>query len=160
MKPKKYTSKNSWETISLHDCDISDITLTNNSVSFQFEEGFWVTPNNKYSQSKQTIRTRQARMTAMGMGTFKVVWAEPYSVSKIPFPKETVNQSLEETLVDNIRNNRWRVEINSLISANQQMEINCYIYMDYPPHNSALTICFDFHYVEYCWDKFNFNAVF
>lgn len=43
----RFKSVNGWETISLHDCNISQLILDKYMEVFIFQNGFWVTPKNE-----------------------------------------------------------------------------------------------------------------
>ena len=49
-------------SITLHDCYANRITVEKGKISFDFEEGFWITPDHKSSNLQETVRTDSSRV--------------------------------------------------------------------------------------------------
>jgi hypothetical protein len=63
----KYTEINAYNTISLHDCKASVITMEGSDLIFDFPDGFWITPLSSHSDHDCPIKTGPAQLCIHGI---------------------------------------------------------------------------------------------
>lgn len=62
----KYAENNCCETISLHDCRVNAISQENNSIVFNFYDGFWLLPKHELNPKTVPVRTGRAQLLMEG----------------------------------------------------------------------------------------------
>ena len=63
----KYTELDAYNTISLHDCKATSITMEGSNLIFNFPDGFWITPANKHINHDRPIKTGPAQLCIRGV---------------------------------------------------------------------------------------------
>ena len=63
----KYTEIDAYNTISLHDCKATAITLDGSDLIFDFPDGFWITPASSYIDRDCPIKTGPAQLCIHGI---------------------------------------------------------------------------------------------
>ena len=62
----KYTELDAYNTISLHDCKATSITMEDSNLIFDFPDGFWITPASSYIDRDRRIKTGPAQLCIHG----------------------------------------------------------------------------------------------
>ena len=63
----KYTELDAYNTISLHDCKATSITMEGSNLIFDFPDGFWITPASKHINHDHPIKTGPAQLCIRGV---------------------------------------------------------------------------------------------
>ena len=63
----KYTERNAYSSISLHDCKSDSITIYGNNLIVEFPDGFWITPASSHSDHDKPVKTGPAQLCICGV---------------------------------------------------------------------------------------------
>ena len=63
----KYTELDAYNTISLHDCKATSITMEGSNLIFDFPDGFWIMPASSYIDRDCPIKTGPAQLCIHGI---------------------------------------------------------------------------------------------
>ena len=63
----KYTERNAYSSISLHDCKSDSITINGNNLIVDFPDGFWITPASSHSDHDKPVKTGPAQLCICGV---------------------------------------------------------------------------------------------
>lgn len=59
----KYSAKNDYPNIILHDCRMTKLFVENKDIIFEFDDnGFWIVGNKKHNQFEETLRTDKSEI--------------------------------------------------------------------------------------------------
>ena len=106
----KYTSKNSYPNIILHDCEIEGIRIEDTAVVLEFDKwGFWICDDHPQNSFKKLLRTGKSEVRLTDVDVFSVyVHSQLRFAGKILFTKRS-EVSLDD-FATNINFGKWKFE--------------------------------------------------
>lgn len=155
-------SLNAWDNISLHDCELLKIDIDGDNICCKFKHGFWITPNNPYSQSNKIIKSDDnSYIIIYGMQDIIATWEETCNNSeKTAFQNEHADTDLAQLLLHNINTGKWSFEIIYQETDNDFMVVGGYIHFNKAPFDTFIIVRFKYSRLEYYWNSFNFHEIF
>lgn len=138
--------------ISLHDCVAKRAYLENGKLAFEFEDGFWVSPEHPKSNLDKLVRTDFSKVE------YTLTDGKDYDVTiyvfKRAFNKRTVGTewTLDE-LLENINLGKCRLEfLYQYLDYNARM-VECELHFDKKPYHKGCIIKISAPEVSYYWNN-------
>lgn len=63
----RFSERNAYSSISLHDCRADSVTVNGNDLIFDFPDGFWITPASAYIDHDQPVKTGPSQLCFHGV---------------------------------------------------------------------------------------------
>ncbi len=151
----KYSTKNDYPIIILHDCCIENITIDGHNIVFDFDEnGFWVSGNSKYNSDEKTLRTdkSEVQFTNCDFDFIRIYIYNTYRIFGKPFFTRRIELPLKK-LSTLINSRKWQFEfIDELYAWHEAFFIGL-LRSKSKPYHIECQIHFSYEDMLYCWNK-------
>lgn len=151
----KYSSKNDYPNIILHDCHVTKISVENKDIILEFDDyGFWMIENNKHNPFGKTLRTDKSeirfvncQLDSISIYIFKVfhLFRKPVLTNRIEIPLEN--------LMYQINSGKWRFEFIDEYYACNEALFNGWIRFDKKPYHMECQLQLLFEDMKYSWNR-------
>ncbi|MDE6434699.1 MAG: hypothetical protein K2L07_10795 [Lachnospiraceae bacterium] len=148
----KYSDHNEKDDISLHDCRATKIVASDDTLSFIFKEGFWVSERNIHNSNKKLSYTDESEVK------FKALYEDIESNITIYVFTDTneENKTIREfipldTFVEEI-NGGMELEFLYSYKGYQSFIFECMIWFDNEPYHKECVIIISADEVVYSWN--------
>lgn len=138
---------NAWDTISLHDCDITKIEHSGKDLILYFTDGFWVGTNNEFNNESYTHKTDiKSRLVIENVGNIDALYAEE-------IPEKYIYNPLIDAFLQNINSGDWIFEVINEIHGKGKVKYEGYLRMDEAPYNLAICFYLECEDIHYYWNN-------
>ena len=98
--------------ISLHDCIVNKIDLSENSLSFLLDDGFWVLSDSKHNNLGETVRTDKAKIEFVGFDKDFSAFFIYKRLRLFGIPLCVIRKKVSiDSLFKRINNCEWEIEL-------------------------------------------------
>lgn len=138
--------------LSLHDCTAGRAYFENGKLGFEFDDGFWISPEHPESDLSSAVRTDFSKVE------YTLEYGEIYDVTVYVFKKTVFNKSVRtelsvEELVELINGGRCRLEfIYQYLDHNSRI-IECELRSDKKPYRRECMLKISASEVNYYWNE-------
>lgn len=151
----KYSAKNAYPGIILHDCRIIKVRIDGRDLVFEFDDsGFWVLEDNKQNPFGKTLRTdrSEVRFTNYDAASVQIyIFKRFYLFGKLILTKR-VEVGLDEFALE-INRGKWQYECVDELYAWRRACFNGYVWLDRRPYHYECQINLFFDEMLYSWNK-------
>ncbi|MBE6747951.1 MAG: hypothetical protein E7557_01825 [Ruminococcaceae bacterium] len=141
--------------VSLHDCFATHIDTTNTTLTFTFDNGFWVTPEHDANTSNDISRTNLAKVDFIINEDEITI----YTFKKNFFRRtERIELSLNE-LINLINNEKYRLEFLYEYKGFNATIFDCWLHFDKKPYHYECELRIPVNKTIYRWNSLNENAI-
>lgn len=138
--------------ITLHDCYSKKISLNDDILSFDFENGFWITSGHKHNNLNETVRTDPSRVD------FCIRQDDCDEMTIYVFQKKFFGSTIRkewslDKLIDLVNNRGFSIEfLYQYESCNAQI-IVCWLHFNKKPYHYECQIKISVSKVIYYWNN-------
>ena len=158
----KFSSENSYPDIILHDGVVTKITLDNDDLVMEFNDGgFWIGQDNKQNPYKKTVRTEKSELRFTDFDIDDIYIFKMYNLFKKFYHTSRVEVSLEK-LISNVNSGKWTFEfLYEYYTSSRQREAifkGCVNVVNKQKHYDC-QIELDCSKMIYSWNKIDEDAI-
>ncbi len=138
--------------ITLHDCYANNISIAEDKLSFYFENGFWVAPDNKHSELDKTVRTDSSQVDFC----FEKENSEEiriYVFRKTVFGRTIRMQWELPKFIELINNKTLRLEFLYQYKGHNEQLYECWLHFDKSPYYYECLLKLPATRVKYYWNN-------
>lgn len=135
----KFQAINDWDTISLHDCQVTCINEQDNNISLHFTDGYWIIESNSQNPYKKTLSTNDSLLTFMNACCEKV--------------KVDNKQMTWEEFYSKINSSKWKFECITENYTNRKSTYEGWVWFNKKPYHLDCFLEFSYHDVIYNWNE-------
>jgi methyltransferase-like protein len=137
--------------LSLHDCVVEKAYFQNGKLGFEFNNGFWITPDHPESNLSEIVRTDFSKVE------YDLEDGEDYDATVYVF-KETINKTIRtewkiQKLVDKINNGKCKLEFLYQYINGISRIIECELVFNRQPYRIECLMKISALEVSYYWNN-------
>ena len=151
----KYSSKNDYPNIILHDCKITKISKENNDLIFEFnDKGFWIGKDNKHNPYNKILRTGKSMIRFV---EYEQEFTDNYIFKEYRLMGKTIlTKRLEvsfDYIISQINAGKWQFEFIDEFYGWRKAEFDGYIWLNKKPYCMEAQLQLNFKEMLYFWDE-------
>ena len=137
--------------ICLHDCCADRILIEKGKISFDFADGFWITPDHKCSNFQEVVKTDSAKVEFFLEESFEEIIV--YIFRKGVFGKTIRETWTIQKLVDFVNNKANQLEFLYHFKQDHESLFQCELHFDKRPFRYECQIEIPVVKIVYKWDN-------
>lgn len=147
----KNSSQNKQNFISLHDCKATNITIQEDHLFFEFDDGFWISPIAESNPFGYTAKTDKSEIQLIQFNVSNIYIFKEFRLLRRPVIIKRDSLDLEK-LMANINCGKWELEFINEYHARKDVLYQCCIWTKQRPYHMDCQIELDCDAIEYHWN--------